>query len=175
MLPCVLLTLNIFFPFSLHTSILSAISPFFLSQLDSRVYVRRAYHWFSRDLWEKCHSAVQLEDLFRYQTSTTNFCGVNLNISVSCRLPHRKGTKYSPYILLCLKKPDGSAPTATSEKKTYWGGKSMDKWAHVRILVFFLKICSFSTSTRHVWGAFVGPQKRVKAGFPMHKFIWRHK
>lgn len=171
MLPCVLLTLNIFFPFSLHTSILSAISPFFLSQLDSRVYVRRAYHWFSRDPWEKCHSAVQLEDLFRYQTSTTNLCGVNLNISVSCRLPRRKGTKYSPYILLCLKKADGSAPTATSEKKTYWGGKSMDKWAHVRILVFSLKICRFSTSTRHVWGAFVGPQKRVKAGFPMHKFI----
>lgn len=57
------------------------------------VCVRRAYHWFSQDPWERCRSAVQCEGLFGYQTSSSNLCGVNLNISVSCRLPHRRKKK----------------------------------------------------------------------------------
>lgn len=136
MLPCVLLTLNIFFP-CIPPSFQPSHHSFYPSL--TQEFVRRAYHWFSRDPWEKCHSAVQLEDLFRYQTSTTNLCGVNLNISVSCRLPHRKGTKYSPYILLCLKKPDGSAPTATSEKKTYWGGEEYGQVSTCQDTGIFLK------------------------------------
>lgn len=89
MLPCVLLTLNIFS--ALHTSILP--SPLSILFIPARltVCVRRAYHWFSQDPWEKCRSAVQCEGLFGYQTSSSNLHGVNLNIAVSCRLPRGPG------------------------------------------------------------------------------------
>lgn len=75
---------------SLHTSIHPTILPYFLFPAWLTVCVSRAYHWFSQDPWEKCHSAVQCEGLFGYQTSRTNLCGINLNI---CFLSSASWTK----------------------------------------------------------------------------------
>lgn len=163
-----------------------SLSPSFFIPAWLRVCVRRAYHWFSQDPWEKCRSAVQCEGLFGYQTSSSNLHGVNLNIAVSCRLPHsseraresKKTQEYSYRAFKSITLSGGAWPyiplsKTTPEQQTCGWEKvsSLSKLAHVRVRPHCLEISSFSRFTRHIWVLFLDQDEAAKAGFPMHGFI----
>lgn len=112
---------------SLHTSVLPSLSPSFSSQLGSEFVLRGHTTGSPRTPWEKCRSAVQCEGLFGYQTSSSNLHGVNLNIAVSCRLPHspkrarerreKRALEYSSYALKSITFSGGTWPCHCQKKR----------------------------------------------------------
>lgn len=176
MLPCVLLTLSIFFflaylhPFS-HLTILFI--PAWL-----RVCLSRAYHRFSQDPWEKCRSAVQCEGLFGYQTSSSNLCGFNLNISVSCRLSHRKRVREKELWMLIpfLTTSQEAWPLCSNSNLLIVDlrvkkGLKYEQVGTCQDVPILLTNIQFFQIHKTWLGSLSEKEKGVKAGFPIHRFI----